>query len=179
MKHIIKNLLMEMTSNDELPLSDIEIVVLKYLTKTDLTPKSNQNSIIKILMSDFDFTGEEAIKIHSLFVNNYRKDSDYESIITPDRISTGKSSSTPNKRGGEFVINRIPFTGSNTMGRYIGGVYVVTSYNWYPIFVFKGGQWYENVSGYSMSTKKQMSQLRPYGENITKLSTDELKDLYN
>lgn len=179
MDHIIKKLLMEMTSNEELPLSKFEILALTYLTKTGLTPKTKQNIIIKNLMYDLDFTREEAVKIYFLFLSNYRKDSDYESIITPNRSSITKSSSTPNKRGRDFVINRIPFTGSNTAGKYVGGVYVVTSYNWYPIFVFKNGQWYENGSGYSMSTKKQMSQLRPYGENITKLSTDELKDLYS
>jgi len=179
MEHIIKKLLVEMISNEELPLSKLEILALKFLTKTNLTPKTNQNIIIKKLMSELDFTREEAVKIYSLFLSNYRKDSDYESIITPNRSSFTKSTSTPNKRGRDFVINRIPFTGSNIMGKYVGGVYVVTSYNWYPIFVFKNGQWYENGSGYSMSTKKQMSQLRPNGENIIKLPTDELKGLYS
>jgi hypothetical protein len=77
------------------------------------------------------------------------------------------------------VINKIPFKGSNTHGEYMNGSYVVFSYNWYPIFVFKDGQWFENEDTYSVSTAKQMSQLRPYDQGIIETSKDKLWDIIN
>jgi hypothetical protein len=57
-------------------------------------------------------------------------------------------------------------------------VYVVFSYDWYPIFVYKDGQWYENQNRYSVSTAKQMSQLRPHGQGeIIDKTKDELWEI--
>jgi hypothetical protein len=55
---------------------------------------------------------------------------------------------------------------------------VVYSYNWYPIFVYKNGQWFENENRYSMSTAKQMSQLRPHNQGeIIKASKSKLEEI--
>ena len=62
-------------------------------------------------------------------------------------------------------------------GEYIGNTYIVSSYGWYPIFINKDGRWYENKDKYSVSTSKQISQLRPFGEDIMKVSTDTLRKL--
>ena len=60
---------------------------------------------------------------------------------------------------------------------YENGSYVVSSYNWYPIFVYKDGQWFENKDKYSVSTSKQTSQLRPFGEEIYMVGTDTLRKI--
>ena len=96
------------------------------------------------------------------------------------RKFTKRKMKTANIRGRDLVLNKIPFKGSNTHGEYRNGVYAVFSYNWYPIFVFKDGQWFENENRYSVSTGKQMSQLRPYGQgDILTTSKDKLWDIIN
>ena len=55
---------------------------------------------------------------------------------------------------------------------------MVFSYDWYPIFVYKDGQWFENEDSYSMSTAKQMGQLRPHGMvDIIETSRSKLWDI--
>ncbi len=77
-----------------------------------------------------------------------------------------------------MVKSKIPFTGSNTSGYWYRNSYVVTSYGWYPIFVFKNNQWYENKNKYSRSTGKQMGQLRPTPDTIS-LTVKELEKIIN
>jgi hypothetical protein len=73
---------------------------------------------------------------------------------------------------------KVPFKGSNTHSQYENRTDVVYSYNWYPIFAFKDGQWFENDSRYSISTAKQMSQLRPREQGeILKVSLGKLKEI--
>ena len=82
-----------------------------------------------------------------------------------------------NYKARDLVQNKIPFKANNTDGEYIGDTYIVSSYGWYPIFIYKDGRWYENKDKYSVSTSKQTSQLRPFGEDIMKVSTDTLRKL--
>ena len=91
-----------------------------------------------------------------------------------------------NKNGSIYTTNKEEFNGSNTFAVAYGcnenngfSVYVVYSYGYhFPMYVFKGGKWYENGDKYSQSTSKQQNQLRPsiQGEFIMK-TTDELKAL--
>jgi hypothetical protein len=114
--------------------------------------------------------------MYQLLKDNWRSvDAGGELVRTDIRK---KKMRTANTRGRELVQNKIPFKGSNTHANYVKDVYVVYSYNWYPIFVFKDGQWFENENRYSVSTAKQMSQLRPYNQGeIIKTSKSKLEDI--
>ena len=87
---------------------------------------------------------------------------------------------TSNIKARQFVENKIPFTGNNLMGVLIHGCYVVYSYGYYPIHVFKDGIWYENTSKYSVTTSKHTSQTRIVIENRQYKTLKEMKALlYN
>ena len=117
--------------------------------------------------------------MYQLHKDNWRTFDSEPDLIRKDISKTNVK--TANIRGRELVLNKIPFKGSNTHSKYYdNGSYVVFSYNWYPIYLYKDGQWFENEDGYSMSTKKQMSQLRPYGQgDIIETSKDKLWDIIN
>jgi hypothetical protein len=48
-----------------------------------------------------------------------------------------------------------------------GKIYIVESYGWYPVYIFKDGKWYETSDRYSSSTGKQMYASQPYRWNDT------------
>ena len=118
--------------------------------------------------------GMEAFEMMQLFINNVGRVSN-DPLIRKD--IKDKKMKTANIRARDLVVNRIPFKGSNTHAEYNNGAYVVFSYDWYPVFVYKDGQWFENEQGYSVSTKKQMSQMRPYNFDIIKTNKDKLWDI--
>ena len=67
-----------------------------------------------------------------------------------------------NKNARHFVETRQIFQGYNCFSEQRGSTYVVFSYgHHWPMFIFRGGKWYENGSKYSVATSKQHSQLRP------------------
>jgi len=66
-----------------------------------------------------------------------------------------------------LVEKRVPFKASNLEGRWEkdrNGVkqYVVISYGWYPLYIFKEDQWFMNDDAYSSSTSKQVSASKPF-----------------
>jgi len=93
----------------------------------------------------------------------------------------GGTTKTSNNNARQYVEAMQPFEGSNLEGKMINGCYVVLSYGYYPIFVYKDGNWYENSNKYSNTTAKQMSRVRPYEDVnvIIKKTTEEMKKLYN
>lgn len=82
----------------------------------------------------------------------------------------------PNRNCREFVQQRREFTGHNLQGVDKGTCYVVYSYNWYPLFVFARGVWYENSQRFSVSTSKQRTQAHPLVDCILK-TKDELNNI--
>ena len=106
--------------------------------------------------------------IYELYALNYRKDGDYsqldkENYVDP-RSRKGKTISNP--IAWKFSIAQLPFKGSNMRGFWEddgkgGEQYVVTSYDWYPIYIFKDDKWYEITESYSSSTGRQMSNVNP------------------
>ena len=181
MKNIIRNILLEFAEDSSDGLSKLEISILKNLNSRDFTPKTRRSTILSYLNDDLGLSSKESMELYFLFLHNYKTNGDYENldkIKRTDLDSHSKSIRTSNVTARDLVTHRVPFTGSNTHGGFeSGNVYVVRSYRWYPIFVYKDGQWYENSSGYSMSTKKQMSQLRPSKSDTIKLTIDELFNL--
>ena len=83
-----------------------------------------------------------------------------------------------NIRCRRLVQDRVPFRGSNLYAEpRPDGAYVVFSYGeHFPLFVYKGGRWFENSDRYSVSTSKHRTQSHPHVETV-KLPTDELKRL--
>ena len=81
----------------------------------------------------------------------------------------------PNNKAGAKVSKCIPFKGSHTFAKYYGDNYAVFSYGeHFPLFAKIGGEWFGNSDGYSKTTAKHKTQLKPIGEIITYLKTDDL-----
>ncbi len=85
---------------------------------------------------------------------------------------------TSNQKSRICTSERIPFKANNLSGELLGGgMYIVWSYGWWPLYVYKNGKWYENISRYSVTTSKQKSQSRPTSDTI-QLEHSEIKRLY-
>jgi hypothetical protein len=172
MKQLIKLILKEEVSNGQ---EKFQRKVISLLSKEGFKGSTDYRVIIQFINHHLGIKGKEAFELFQLFKDNWRTYDNSDDLIRSD-ISK-KKVKTANSRGRELVINRIPFKGNNTHAEYTNGVYVVYSYDWYPVFVYKDGQWFENETRYSMSTAKQMSQLRPYGDGeIISISKDSLWD---
>lgn len=171
MKEIIRKLIKEEVSILQDKYQRKMIDVLKSEGFDSRTPL---RLILKYLNDMIGMEGMEAYEMYHIFKDNFETVSD-----TPLRLKNirDKKMKTTNTRSRDLVVNRIPFKGSNTHAEYNNGAYVVFSYDWYPVFVYKDGQWFENEDGFSMSTKKQMSQMRPYNFNIIKTNKDKLWDI--
>ena len=81
-----------------------------------------------------------------------------------------------NKDARRCVESRIAFKGSHLFAEYQAQVYVVYSYGYhFPIYAYKGGQWYRNTDRYSVSTSKHQSQSRPLVDHWLEYNTVELQ----
>lgn len=174
MKNTIRRILKEEVGDRK---EKLEKYIIKTLKDEGYDMKTSYTTVIKFINKNFGFSGLEAFELYQLFKDNFYKD-EYDELVRTD--VTKKKVSTSNRSGRELVTAKIPFKGSNTHADYQNGAYVVYSYGWYPIFVNKDGQWFENESRYSVSTAKQMSQLRPISHvEIIKVSKDKLNDIIN
>jgi hypothetical protein len=139
--------------------------------KTAKTKKELLNIIMEYLPM-FGIPKTYAIYMLELYLLNFREDGDYsglnkDNFIDP-RNKSGKK--TANYQAGDYTKAQLPFQGSNLEGRWTkdrNGVkyYVVKSYGWYPVYIYKEGKWYENFDRYSSSTSKQMYNSQPYAYN--------------
>lgn len=129
--------------------------------------------------------------ILELYLLNYRKDGDYsgltkENFVDPREM---KGKWTSNSKANSYTKAQLPFQGSNLKGFWTsrGGkkYYVVESWGWYPVYIFRDGIWYENSDRYSSSTGRQMYRAQPYEYNDTLnskvylLTRDEMKMVEN
>lgn len=97
--------------------------------------------------------------------------------LKSEGFSNGGGVRSSNKDSRALVQSRTPFNANNLSGELYGDTYVVKSYGYYPVFVYKNGTWYENSNKYSKSTAKQMGQARPTSDTNL-VSTEELKAMY-
>ena len=86
-----------------------------------------------------------------------------------------------NKNCRKYVENQEEFKGSHLCGKKLSDrVYVVWSYNWYPLWACIDGKWFGHNSKYSRTTSCQTAQSMPFmygGDDITILDTvDDLFD---
>jgi hypothetical protein len=108
------------------------------------------------------------IYLLELYLLNYRKDGNYKNLTKENFVDPRKMKGkwTSNTKADLYTIAQLPFKGSNLEGYWSEdnkGVpyYVVKSYNWYPIYIYKNGVWYEAANRYSSSTGRQMSNANP------------------
>jgi len=149
--------------------------ILSYLIKQGFKRNSDYRKVLQFLDKNFGITGLEAFEMYQMLKDNFGNIETGDELLRKD--VTKVNVRTANNSARDLVQNRIPFKGNNTDGKYVDGSFVVSSYNWYPVFVYKDGQWFENEDGYSMSTKKQMSQMRPYRVDIIMVGTDVLRNI--
>ncbi len=81
-----------------------------------------------------------------------------------------------NKNAKEYVIKLEPFEGGKLSGSWLGRLYVVISYEWYPLIIWDSEKmiWLYNKNKYSPSTSKQMTQAHP-GFPGVELAKDEMR----
>ena len=139
--------------------------------KTAKTKKELLNIIMEYLPL-FGISKIYAIYMLELYLLNFREDGDYSGLNKNNFIDPRNKSGqkTANYQAGDYTKAQLPFQGSNLEGRWTkdrNGVkyYVVKSYGWYPVYIYKEGKWYENFDRYSSSTGKQMNNARPYTYN--------------
>ena len=85
---------------------------------------------------------------------------------------------TSNKNASHWASNRRPFKANNLSGDFENECFVIRSYRHYPIFINKGGQWYENDNSYSQTTAKQMTQVSwEFRHHAIKKTTEELRSM--
>ena len=171
MKEIIRKILKEEVSTQQ---DKYQRNLIDILSREGFDGRTPSQKVLKYLNDVMGMVGMEAYEMYQIFMDNAGRVSN-DPLIRKD--IRDRKMKTANIRSRELVVNRIPFKGSNTHAEYRKDAYVVFSYDWYPVFVYKDGQWFENEDGYSMSTKKQMSQMRPYNFNIIKTNKDKLWDI--
>jgi hypothetical protein len=162
--------------------------VFKFLDEEKKNVKTRKALLEKIkdLMPYVGIPEGHEIFILELYSLNHRKDGDYSDLNKDNYID-------PRERKGKVISNTkadlyttalLPFRGSNLEGYWrkdYKGVdeYIVISYGWYPILVFKNDNWYKVTSNYSASTGRQVSNSTPkFGQNSAYLLTPtEMNDL--
>lgn len=173
-------------------LSNKEIKLFKTINakKKDLGSKAKLIEFIQMMLNLMGKNTSEARFYYEVYTQNYRPEGDYENL-TQDNFKDlrgFKQRKTPNNTAWEFTTARIPFKGSNLEGEWDDNTrgewyYVVKSYGWYPVYIYKNGQWYGVSNTYSSSTSKQMAHSRPriWNDNlkseIVYLSPDEMKGI--
>lgn len=168
---VIKQIIVE--NSGEKALTKPEIILFKYLNKKK--EGLNKKELIELIMSTLKGMGlqeNEALYYYNIYVNNYRKDGDYENITKDEFFGPEKQKQqrTTNVGAHQLVASKMPFKGSNLEGSWDTDsknvpYYLVVSYGWYPVYLFKDGTWYEQLNRYSNATSKQMSQASPFRYN--------------
>ena len=194
MDNLIKKLLRESVDNDEKLLSKEEVRLFKLLNnkKHELGTKEEMTDFIIMMLKLMGKPTHRASFYYEVYTQNYRPEGDYENLTqeTFKDYRGFKQKRTPNNTAWEYSTATIPFKGSNIEGFWDENskgewYYVVQSWGWYPVFLFKNDQWYTVDDTYSSSTSKQMAQSRPriyfdqLNSEVVSVSKTEIKDLMN
>lgn len=172
MKKIIKKKLLENKQNPEgkKVLNKAEISLFKYLNryKEKTKTKAGLINLINELLTAYGLDNNLKTFYYEVYTANFRPEGDYENL-TPENFKDYrqfKQRKTPNNTAYEYSSAKVPFKGSNLDGEWNINqknqwYYVVTSYGWYPIFLFINDQWYRIMDSYSSSTAKHLSGANP------------------
>jgi hypothetical protein len=174
---------------NERAFTDREVVFFRFLTKYRQSKQPTGNELYDIIKKNlpvFGFSPDTITHYANVFTQNYRPDGRYSETMVSDLndYTKLKAKRIYNSDSREYVENLKPFKGSNLEGKwekdYRGDWgYVVTSYGWYPIFIYKYKKWFEITDRYSSSTGKQMSRSRPYNINFLELARREMDKVRN
>lgn len=187
MKELIRKILKEYTEEG---LSKLIASYFSYLNREKPKTKKELKQLIKDTLPMINKKENEVELYYNLYLSNYREDGRYD-LIPPEELigpSQFASKRTTNVKSDTFTKNKMPFKGSNLEGRWEKdgrGVkyYVVISYGWYPIYLFKEGVWYKVTESYSSSTGRQLSNASPVdyddeiGKDIIWVSKKEMEKL--
>jgi hypothetical protein len=194
MRDLIKKILKEQLEGgeNENPLSKKEILLFKYLNKYKHQTKTKKVlvDLIKSMMNVFGLPSNDALFYYEVYTANFREDGDYENLTKENfkDYRLFKQSKTPNNKASEYSSAKIPFKGSNLEGKWDVNrknewYYVITSYGWYPVYLFINDKWFKTSDTYSSSTRKQMSQVNPISyssdlkSDVIKVTQDDIKGL--
>ena len=196
MKDLILRILRESVSepNKNQVLTRQEISLFKYINKEKGNVKTKQKllDLFKEMLDYFGMPVGEARKYYEVYLANFRPDGDYENITPEEFIDYReiRPSKITNNSAYEYTAGKLPFKGSNLEGKwsvnqYNESYYVVTSYGWYPIYLFINNQWFRVLDSYSSSTRKHLSHSNPVvwdngiNKNVIVVTKDEMNHLMN
>jgi hypothetical protein len=175
MKELIRRILKE---EQEGPvLSKKEILLFKYINdnKKKAGDKNSLIELIKEMLRYFGMSQNDARMYYETYTANFRPDGDYESLTKENfkDYRQFKQRKVTNSTAYEYASAKMPFKASNIEGQWSVNsnndwYYVITSYGWYPVFLFINNKWYRTLDTYSPATRKQMSQVNPikYDSNL-------------
>jgi hypothetical protein len=179
MKDIILKIIMEEVENQN-PLTPIEVKLFKELNKGTNKLESDKKILEKLdtILAYLSIPKKTAKYYLALYKANYRPEGDYQNLTSDEFFGLRHlpPTRTTNVESDTYSTAKLPFKGSNLYGKWekdSKGVeyYVIVSYNWYPIYLFKEDKWYKIYHPYSTSTSKQMSNVNPI-EYDSSIGTD-------
>lgn len=177
--------------------------VNKY--KSSLETEKKMVEFFHKILAHFNIPKSMDHYYYSAYVLSYREDGRYDLVTAEEfeeSLSQIKKKKTTNKEAGDLVRALIPFDGNKLYGKPDGpgwsngrqafnGVnlhaqwesdghgkkqYVVISYQWYPIFIYKNHTWFEVDDKYSNTTRRHMSNISyKLGQPTTIVTKDEIK----
>ena len=170
-------------------ITPLVIKIFRFLNtkKKDVKSKAELQKLIEGYLPHYGIDKNYAPYMMDLYLFNYREDGDYSGLTKDNFVDPRnmKGKKTPNYNAQIFTRAQLPFEGSNLRGYWKstidGKIYVVDSYGWYPIYIFKDGKWYEVSNRYSSSTGKHVYAAQPYrwndeiNSNVYLLSPQEME----
>jgi len=160
----------EQTDPGDPPINRVITKLFRFLNDQKKVHKTKE-ALLKVIRDYLPFFGIPENKdrfILELYLHNYRKDGNYSNLTKDNYVDPRdmKGRKIPNWESNKYVGAQLPFEGSNLEGFWkqtrSGKIYVVQSYGWYPIYIFKDDIWYQIQERYSSSTGKQMNASNPY-----------------
>ena len=196
MEYLIKKILKEYAEEEEKAFPKNVSLFFKFLNGYRKGGNVTLNDLGNFMLSNmktFGLKPQEYQHYLNLYTQNFREDGQY--ILTKkNELNTEYNQSKPkrtsNSKASDLVRDLQPFKGSNLEGKWkqdYKGVwaYVVYSWNWYPIYMYKYKKWFEVDNRYSSSTGRHMSATSPgrYNSQLRKtmfiVSQDEMSNLLN
>lgn len=186
---LLKILSQSLTEGEnELAFIPMEVMILKTLNRIKKPGKNKENIIqdLKRILVNLGIDGNEAYYYYYLWALNYMENGEYRNLKKSEfkSLKELKQEKTKNYLLSTYLQSKIPFKGSNVEGIWESDPkgteqYVVTSYKWYPIFIYKNNKWYRVSDSYSSSTGRHISNSNMYNQKLTKLNATEINQLRN
>ena len=171
MYYVIKEeQLKRLFEQSEKALEPVVVRLFQYLNEEKKDKKTREGLLdsIKTLAPYLGLPEGWEIYFLELYMLNYRPDGDYSGLTKDNFVDPRKMKGkwTPNTKADLYTKTQLPFKASNLEGYWLEDYhgtpyYVVKSYGWYPIYIFKDNKWFEAIDHYSSSTGRQMRNANP------------------